>query len=156
MKEEKKLTNNKAVIAKTIDGNIYKVFTSVKEAAEFFGVSVPSMSNKISIKKFYNLKDLMLTFQTKSIGDGLDRLYETEDDTRRRLGLNPYGEWRTDEWINAMVDRVNKEHFPNGFNERLEFQRRRGYQNQKASMKRKKESEEENYELEETDYNINE
>jgi hypothetical protein len=134
MKEKTKATSNKAVITKTVDGKIYKVFGTIREAANFFNLSVPSISNKISVKKYYKLNDLMLTFETKSAKDGLDRLFETEDETRRRLGLNPYGEWRNDEWLNAMFERVNKELYPDGYDHHMEWLRNRTYNNSKKKL----------------------
>jgi hypothetical protein len=69
------------------------------------------------------------------------RKRETEDQTRRRLGLNPYGEWRNDEWLNAMMDRVHKELYPDGYDEHAAWLSMKGKERTDKGMRRETEEE---------------
>jgi len=94
------------------EGNEYKRFMSVKEAGSYFNKTNQLIYNysarndyfapvEVEGKKF-NLRFIQVKREVKQ-----DK--ELEDDIRRKWGLNPYGDWRNDEWIYAMVDRVNAE-----------------------------------------------
>lgn len=69
------------------------------------------------------------------------RAKETEDETRRRLGLNPYGEWRNDEWIQAMIDRVDKMLYPDGYDEHAAYLSMKGKERAVKGMRRETEEE---------------
>ena len=91
-------------------GEVYKVFDGgTNEAAKFFQKSPTVIYNHCSRpREFFNYFGFNLRFESK-LREKIDVKKESEDEIRRRLGLNPYGEWRTDEWIYAMVERVNAE-----------------------------------------------
>jgi hypothetical protein len=146
--------NTKRIIVKTEDNNIWKEFETTDEAAEFFGVSRGTIYNRCNISNHaYKYLGYKLKFESKkkdgvyniSLGDVTTenrlRAKETEDQTRRRLGLNPYGEWRNDEWLNAMFDRVNKELYPDGYDEHAAWLSMRG--KERAQKGQQRESEEE-------------
>jgi len=101
----------------TADQKFFKRFASVTEAAKFFGYTQTGMYTKLNEpNKLHSIRDSNEKYYFKLIPKELNteeairRASETEDETRKRLGLNPYGDWRNDEWIFAMVDRVNAEH----------------------------------------------
>lgn len=93
-------------------GNEYKSFLSVKEAASYFKKPTQAIYSYTSRNDYFapvevdgekfNLRFVQQKRETKDNK-------ELEDEIRRKLGLNPYGDWRNDEWIYAMVDRVNAE-----------------------------------------------
>ena len=87
-------------------GEVYRVFDNgTDEAAKFFQKSPTIIYRHCSRpREFFTYFGYRLRFESK-LRDKIEG--ETEDQIRRRLGLNPYGEWRTDEWVYAMVDRVN-------------------------------------------------
>ena len=127
----KRGSSKRRIITTKEDGEIYKIFDSVDECAEYFGRSRAVVFNHCAKSKlFYKENGIMLRFESekrepKAVkeSDRSDvvekrlRATETEDQTRRRLGLNPYGEWRNDEWLFAMFDRVNKMLYPDGYDE---------------------------------------
>jgi len=112
------------------DGTLYKKYNSMSEAAKDLNVTLVNLSRQV-IEKGEIVVDGILYRVTTSGVPPLPRkqrpvVYdakatlqpgETEDECRRRLGLNPYGEWRNDEWMNAMFDRVHKELYPDGYDE---------------------------------------
>lgn len=123
-------SNTKRIIVRTEDNEIWKEFESSIECAEFFGVSRSVIYTRCNHSNHaYSYLGYKLKFQsekregvyTNSLVHNTEetrlRANETEDETRRRLGLNPYGEWRNDEWLNAMFDRANKKLYPDGYDE---------------------------------------
>ena len=108
--------NSCGVEVLTADLKLFKRFRSVREAAEFLGYTQTGLYSKCDGEKLHHIRGYLGKYIFKIIPkelnteDAIRRASETEDETRRRLGLNPYGDWRNDEWIFAMVDRVNKEH----------------------------------------------
>ena len=131
------------------DGTLYKRYKSITEMSKDIEVSISTISNLIK-KEFPRIKikgvEYTLDFieEEEVIPEG-----ETEDEIRRRLGLNPYGEWRNDEWIFAMMERVNKELYPDGYCTKELWLR------QKANSRAKKRADKikEEKELGETYYN---
>jgi hypothetical protein len=123
-------SNTKRIIVRMEDDEIYKIFETTIECAEFFGISKGAVYNRCNHSN-YTYSHLGYKFKFKSekrtgvytnskahnTEETRLRANETEDETRRRLGLNPYGEWRNDEWLNAMFDRVGKELYPDGYDE---------------------------------------
>ena len=112
------------------DGEVYKVFDTVDECAAFFNRSKAVIYNHCAKPDILYVENgIKVRFQSekmqerkeKGLSDRSDvlekrlRANETEDQTRRRLGLNPYGEWRNEEWLFAMFDRVNKRLYPDGY-----------------------------------------
>ena len=112
--------NTKKVIVKTEDGEVYKTFNGGEECANFLGITRASVYNRASFPHvFYKTNGIKLSFTcVKHIKDTKEE-GETNDQIRRRLELNPYGEWRNDEWLNAMMERVNKELYPYGYDEHM-------------------------------------
>lgn len=102
----------KIVITYDEEGNEYKRFVSVKETASYFNKATQLIYNYTSRNNYFapveeNGKKFNLRFvQAKP---EILKNKELEDQIRRKWGLNPYGDWRNDEWIYAMVDRVNAE-----------------------------------------------
>ena len=151
----KRHPNKRRIITTKEDGEIYKIFDTIEECAEFFNRSKAVIFNHCAKSKlFYKENGIMLSFQSErrearqvKESDRSDvverrlRATETEDQTRRRLGLNPYGEWRNDEWLNAMFDRVNKELYPEGYDEHAAFLSWKA--KQRADKGQRRESEEE-------------
>ena len=122
--------NAKRIIIRTEDNIIFKEFETTDECAKFFGISRGVVYNRCNTSHHaYDYLGYKLKFQSEkrdgpysnSLVENTKetrlRKSETEDETRRRLGLNPYGSWRNDEWISAMMERVNKEIYPDGFDE---------------------------------------
>ena len=93
-------------------GSEYKRFMSVKEAASYFNKTTQLIYGYTSRNDYFapvevDGKKFSLRFiQAKR---EVKQNKELEDDIRRKWGLNPYGDWRNDEWIFAMVDRVTAE-----------------------------------------------
>ena len=132
-------SNAKRIIVRTEDNEIWKEFETVVECGEFFGISNNVIYNRCNKPDHtYEYLGYKLKFHSErrdgvytnpSGGDTKEvrlRKNETEDETRRRLGLNPYGEWRNDEWIFAMMERVNKELYPDGYDEHMAWLSWRG------------------------------
>ena len=100
------------------DGTFYKRYKSITEMSKDMEANLSTISAalknevpKVKVKKVeYTLVPIE---EEEVIPEG-----ETEDQIRRRLGLNPYGEWRNDEWMNAMFERVNKILYPDGYDVR--------------------------------------
>ena len=70
---------------------------------------------------------------------------ESEDDIRRRLGLNPYGKARDDIWMTEMFERVNKQLYPDGYDPRETWLAQKANDRAKkrtANIKKEKELEE--------------
>ena len=129
----KRHPNKKRIIVTKEDGEIYKIFDTVEECAEYFGKSKAVIHNRCAkFNVFYLENEVKIKFEAErkeprtkekveltrsDVVEKKLRATETEDQTRRRLGLNPYGEWRNDEWLFAMFDRVNKQLYPDGYDE---------------------------------------
>jgi len=121
--------NKRRIITTKEDGEVYKIFDTIEDCAEFFNRSKAVIFNHCAKSKlFYKENGIMLSFQSEKReakevkeSDRSDvvekrlRATETEDQTRRRLGLNPYGSWRQGTWLQEMFDRVNKELYPDGY-----------------------------------------
>lgn len=124
---------SKKIIVRTEDNEVWKEFQGVTDCAEFFKKTKAVIYNRCATpNRFFLEFGVNLRFESASIkvkvgekvdgrlmGSSIDeaklRATETEDETRRRLGLNPYGDWRNDEWLFAMFDRVNKQLYPDGY-----------------------------------------
>lgn len=150
--------NRKRVEVYDLEGKLLGTYTSLTEAAKAFKTTLARVSHignkKNPIGKINGIKYKVVVPRAASIIATYDenvlfRPGETEDDVRRRLGLNPYGEWRNDEWIYAMMDRVNKELYPDGFDERLQWNQRKLSERKKKEKERQKEEDidESNYDL---------
>lgn len=147
--------NSKRIIVRTKDGRLYKEFETIDECVEYFGKSKAIIYNACTlvnykfvhegqelvfeaVKRYREEKpkgeDMRLSNENKLEKEL--RAKETEDETRRRLGLNPYGEWRNDEWLNAMFERVNKELYPDGYDEHAIWLREKGMERLKAGKTR--------------------
>ena len=124
--------NAKRIVVRTEDNEIWKEFETTDDCVEFFGISKGVVYNRCNKPDdTYEYLGYKLKFQSErrdgvysnSLAENTQearlRAKETEDETRRRLGLNPYGEWRNDEWLNAMMERVNKELYPDGYDEHM-------------------------------------
>jgi hypothetical protein len=122
--------NAKKIIVRTEDNVIFKEFETSVECAKFFGISRGVVYNRCNTPHHaYEYLGYKLKFQSErrdgvysnSLAEDTEetrlRKGETEDQTRRRLGLNPYGEWRNDEWLNAMFKRVDERLYPDGYDE---------------------------------------
>ena len=146
--------NTKRIIVRTEDDNIWKEFETTDECAEFFGVSRGVIYNRCNdLNHVYEYSGYKLKFFSEkrdgvysdSSADNTKetrlRKSETEDETRRRLGLNPYGSWRNDDWLNAMMERVNKELYPYGYDEHMAWLSMKG--KERALKGQQRESEEE-------------
>ena len=114
-------SNMKRIVVRTEDNEIWQEFETVVECAEFFGITNNVIYNRCNKPDHaYKYLGYKLKFQSErrdgvysnpsgdDTKEGRLRATETEDETRRRLGLNPYGEWRNDEWLNAMFKRVGE------------------------------------------------
>ena len=147
-------SNAKRIIVRTEDNEIWKEFETTDECSEFFGISKSVIYNRCNKPDHaYKYLGYKLKFESerrdgvysKPLEDGTKegrlRATETEDETRRRLGLNPYGSWRNDEWLNAMMERVNKELYPDGYDEHMAWLSWRG--KIRADKGQRRESEEE-------------
>lgn len=123
-------SNMKRIVVRTEDNEIWKEFETVVECAEFFGITNNVIYNRCNKPDHaYKYLGYKLKFQSErrdgvySNPSGDDtkearlRATETEDETRRRLELNPYGEWRNEEWLNAMFKRVGEKLYPDGYDE---------------------------------------
>ena len=145
--------NSKRIIVRTQDNEIWKEFETSAECAEFFGITKSVIYNRCNKPNHaYRYLGYKLKFESEkrdgvysnTSADGTTesrlRAEETEDETRRRLGLNPYGEWRNDLWLNAMFDRVNKKLYPDGYDEHMAWLSWRG--KVRAQKDQRRESEE--------------
>ena len=122
--------NSKRIIVRTQDNEIWKEFETTDKCSEFFGISRSTIYNRCNKPdNAYRYLGYKLKFESErrdgvysnTSADGTEetrlRKNETEDQTRKRLGLNPYGEWRNDEWLNAMFKRVGERLYPDGYDE---------------------------------------
>ena len=104
----------KMIITYDEEGNEYKRFISVIEATSYFNKTKQMIYKYTSRNNYFapvevDSRKFNLRFiQVKREGKKKENK-QLEDDIRRKWGLNPYGDWRNDEWIYAMVDRVNAE-----------------------------------------------
>jgi hypothetical protein len=100
------------------DGTLYKRYKSITEMSKDIEVGISTISAvfkkedpKITIR---GVEYTLVTIEKEEvIPEG-----ETEDEIRRRLGLNPYGKARDDIWMAEMFERVNKELYPDGYDPR--------------------------------------
>jgi hypothetical protein len=107
--------NTKAVVVKTEDGKTYKTFKSSQECADYFNLTRQAVYGRTNNPKhFYKHDGTKLSFNCISNVKKVKDQGETEDEIRRRLELNPYGEWRKKENLLALIERCNKMMFENG------------------------------------------
>ena len=99
------------------DGTLYKTYKSITEMSIDMEANLSTISAtfKKEVPKI-KIKGIKYTLVYKEVEPEIKG--ETEDQIRRRLGLNPYGEWRNDEWLNAMFERVNSQLYPDGYDAR--------------------------------------
>ena len=131
---KKRHPNKKKIVVIKEDGEVYKIFDTIEECAKYFNRTKSVIYNHCAKSNiFYIENGIKVRFEAEknqqqkvvNVSDRSDvvekrlRAKETEDQTRRRLGLNPYGEWRNDEWMNAMFARVDKMLYPDGYDEHL-------------------------------------
>jgi len=146
--------NSKRIVVRTEDDKIWKEFETSIECAEFFGISRGVVYNRCNASHHaYEHLGYKLKFQSErrdgvysnSLAEDTEetrlRKGETEDETRRRLKLNPYGEWRNDEWLNAMMERVNKEIYPDGYDSHMAWLSFRGKLRKDKGQRRESEEE---------------
>ena len=146
--------NSKRIVVRTEDNEIWKEFETTKECAEFFGITKSVVYTRCNHSHHaYGYLGYKLKFQSERrdgvyskalVQDTIEtrlRKDETEDETRRRLGLNPYGSWRNDEWLNAMMDRVNKEIYPDGYDSHMAWLSFRGKLRKDKGQRRESEEE---------------
>ena len=101
--------NTKKVVVRTEDGRIYKTFNNGQECADFLGISRSQVHNRAgNPNHFYKTNNIKLSFICLPHSKNVKEQGETEDEIRRRLELNPYGEWRKEENILALIERCNK------------------------------------------------
>ena len=147
-------SNSKKVIVKTENDEVWKEFESVIECADFFNKSKAVIYNrcntpnhafaemgyklKFQTEKRENVKSRVEVYAERDKEAKL-RAKETEDETRRRLGLNPYGEWRNDEWIQAMIDRVDKMLYPDGYDPHMVWLREKALSRAQKGQQRESE-----------------
>jgi hypothetical protein len=100
------------------DGVLYKRYKTITEMSKDMEANLSTISaalKKGNLKvKVKGVEYILVPIE----GEEVIHEGETEDQIRRRLGLNPYGEWRNDEWMNAMFERVNKILYPDGYDTR--------------------------------------
>jgi hypothetical protein len=97
------------------DGTFYKRYETITEMSRDMEANLSTVSAALK-KEIPKVKIRKVEYTLVPIEDEEVIVEgETEDQIRRRLGLNPYGEWRNDEWLNAMFERVNKQIYPNGY-----------------------------------------
>ena len=141
------MATRRAVEVYRLDGTLYKRYKTITDMSKDMEASLPTISavlkKEIPKVKIKGVEYTLVPIEEEII-EG-----ETEDQIRRRLGLNPYGEWRNDEWLNAMFERVNKILYPDGYNTREIWLAQRA--NNRA--KKRAASEREGKEAEETYYN---
>jgi hypothetical protein len=99
------------------DKTLYKRYSTMTEMSIDMGANLSTVSAEVR-KEFPRINIKGIEYTLVFIKNESDFKAETEDEIRRRLGLNPYGEWRNDEWLNAMFERVNKLLYPDGYDPR--------------------------------------
>jgi hypothetical protein len=151
------------------DGTLYKKYDSLTEVVKDMGINLPALSlaskRKNPIFKINEIEYKVITLERKinelagrtgtyKVGDTL-LPGETEDECRRRLGLNPYGAWRNDEWMNAMFERVHKELYPDGYDEHAAWLAMRAKDRKDAGLAKPRDpdSNSPGYDSEENSYN---
>jgi hypothetical protein len=129
------------------DGTLYKRYNTITEMSRDMGANLSTISailkREVPKIKIKGVEYTLVAIEEEVIIEG-----ETEDQIRRRLGLNPYGEWRNDEWLNAMFERVNKILYPDGYDTReiwLAQKANSRAKKRKDRIREEKESEEEFY-----------
>ena len=99
------------------DGTLYKRYKTITEMSKDMEANLSTISavlkKEVPKVKIKGVEYTLVSIEEEIIPEG-----ETEDQIRRRLGLNPYGSWRNDEWLNAMFERVNKILYPDGYDTR--------------------------------------
>jgi len=128
------------------DGTFYKRYSSLTELCKDMQGNLSTISAALR-KEVSKIKIKGVEYTLVFIEGKEEVIYEgeTEDEIRRRLGLNPYGEWRNDEWLNAMFERVNKILYPDGYDTREIWLAQKANNRAKkraASIREEKESEE--------------
>ena len=98
------------------DGTFYKKYRTITEMSKDMEANLSTISaliNKGEPKIKIKGVEYTLVLIEEPIAEG-----ESEDDIRRRLGLNPYGKARDDIWMAEMFERVSKQLYPDGYNPR--------------------------------------
>jgi hypothetical protein len=131
------------------DGTLYKRYKTITEMSRDMEANLSTISaviNKEDPKiKIKGVEYTLVTLEKEEvIPEG-----ETEDEIRRRLGLNPYGKARDDVWMAEMFERVNKQLYPDGYDPREIWLAQKSNDRAKKRADRIREEKE----LEETFYN---
>ena len=115
-----KENQDKKVVVYDENGNVYAEFVGCAEASRVLGKNLSSIYFYLRTPGRYRQIDvhgkkinLAFTTEGKFIKHEKPKAKkltaEEEDAFRRKHDLNPYGAWRNDEWINAMIARVDKQ-----------------------------------------------
>jgi hypothetical protein len=111
------MASKKGVEVYKPDGVLYKRYKTITDMSKDMEANLSTISaalkKEVTKVKIKGVEYTLVPIEGEVIHEG-----ETEDQIRRRLGLNPYGEWRNDEWLNAMFERVNKILYPDGYDTR--------------------------------------
>jgi len=111
------MASKKGVEVYKPDGVLYKRYKTITDMSKDMEANLSTISavlkKEVPKVKIKGIEYTLVPIEGEVIIEG-----ETEDQIRRRLGLNPYGEWRNDEWLNAMFERVNKILYPDGYDTR--------------------------------------
>ena len=125
------------------DGTFYKKYRTITEMSKDMEANLSTISaliNKGEPKIKIKGVEYTLVLIEEPIAEG-----ESEDDIRRRLGLNPYGKARDDIWMAEMFERVNKVLYPDGYDPRETWLAQKANDRAKkrtANIKKEKELEE--------------
>jgi hypothetical protein len=99
------------------DGVLYKRYNTITEMSRDMEANLSTISavlkKEVPKVKIKGIEYTLVPIEGEVIIEG-----ETEDQIRRRLGLNPYGKARDDIWMAEMFERVNKILYPDGYDTR--------------------------------------
>jgi hypothetical protein len=99
------------------DGVLYKRYKTITEMSKDMEANLSTISaalkKEVTKVKIKGVEYTLVPIEGEVIIEG-----ETEDQIRRRLGLNPYGKARDDVWMAEMFERVNKQLYPDGYDVR--------------------------------------
>jgi hypothetical protein len=99
------------------DGVLYKRYNTITEMSRDMEANLSTISavlkKEVPKVKIKGIEYTLVPIEGEVIIEG-----ETEDEIRRRLGLNPYGKARDDIWMAEMFERVNKILYPDGYDTR--------------------------------------
>lgn len=119
-------------------GQVLATFSSVVEASEFLGVAQGTVyqflrtpnRKRIHNNNIYTIEFVGVKVMTEAEREAELRAKETEDETRKRLQITPYGKHNDEEWFNQMLKRVQERLYPDGYSEHDEFLRRKAVRRQ--------------------------